>query len=507
MAEYPYSEHGAREAEAQANNGRGGEGSSHARLVDLIAQATLKYSIKDYNAAAELYSEATELQAELNGEMAPENADLLYAYGRCLYHVAVSRSDVLGSKVAGEQRVRHSKKKSRDKATNGEGGAAGAVITQDRVAEESVTQVVEGKAGGREPTDENAVGERPYFRFTGDENFDDSEDNEDGEGSDADAAEVEEEEDDFVNAYEVLDLARILLLRKFEQTQATEGKAKTTADSEEVKQIKERLADTHDLQAEISLEGERFPTAVEDLKAALALKQELFPPDSSLIAEAHYKLSLALEFSSVTQQKGEGSEDGAGKEAHVDEAMREEAAMEMEAAIESCKSRISREEARLTPGSASAAASGEAKVTRESVDDVKDMVVDMEQRVSVSEKLPEALGTDHFPQLVELRQAPVSMNDPTGTGTLDGTNPLSGILGSILGESAAAQKARIEEATKGAHDLTNLVKRKKATSDGRQDIDQAIAANGNGKRKVEFAGEVEEAGAQKKTKTENVVGE
>jgi HAT1-interacting factor 1 len=99
------------------------------------------------------------------------------------------------------------------------------------------------------------------------------------------------------------------------------------------------------------------------------------------------------------------------------------------------------------------------------------------------------------------------MDDPTGTGTLDGTNPLSGILGSILGESAAAQKARIEEATKGAHDLTNLVKRKKATSDGRQDIDQAIAANGNGKRKVEFAGEVEEAGAQKKTKTENVVGE
>jgi len=69
----------------------------------------------------------------------------------------------------------------------------------------------------------------------------------------------------------------------------------------------------------------------------------------------------------------------------------------MEAAIESCKLRISREEARLTPGSASAAASGEAKVTRESVDDVKDMVVDMEQRVSVSEKLPKALGTDRFP--------------------------------------------------------------------------------------------------------------
>jgi len=378
MAGNSYSEHGAPEAEAQADGS--GEGSSHARLVDLIAQATLKYSIKDYNAAAELYSEATELQAELNGEMSPENADLLYAYGRCLYHVAVSRSDVLGAKVAGEQPARHSKK-SRGKATNGEGSAAGAVNAQ-----EIVTQVVEGNTGPREPTDENAAGGRPYFQFTGDENFDDSEDDEDGEVSNADGAEVEEEEDDFVNAYEVLDLARILLLRTLEETQATEGKAKTTTDSEEVKQIKERLADTHDLQAEISLEGERFPTAVEDLKAALALKQELFPQDSSIMAEAHYKLSLALEFSSVTQKNGEGSEDGAGKEAHVDEAMREEAAREMEAAIESCKLRILREEARVAPDAASTAVSGERKVTRESVDDVKEIVADMEQRVSVNEQ-------------------------------------------------------------------------------------------------------------------------
>ena len=73
-----------------------------ARLDDLKAQATLKYAVKDYDAAVELYSQATELQATINGEMAAENADLLYAYGRCLYHVAVANSDVLGSKVAGE---------------------------------------------------------------------------------------------------------------------------------------------------------------------------------------------------------------------------------------------------------------------------------------------------------------------------------------------------------------------------------------------------------------------
>ena len=366
------------------------EDASQTRLVDLIAQATLKYSIKDYNAAAERYSEATELQAELNGEMSTENADLLYAYGRCLYHVAVSRSDVLGSKVAGEQSA-HQPKKSKSKATNGVGSAGGAVNIEDRIAEEVVTQVVEEKDGANELEDKRPGGEQPYFQFTGDENFDDSEDDEDGEGSDAGDAEgkeeEEEEEDDFVNAYEVLDLARILLLRRLEEAQASEGNGKASKESELVKQVKERLADTHDLQAEISLEGERFPTAVEDLRASLALKQELFPTHSSLIAEAHYKLSLALEFSSVTQQKGDGSDDGPGKEAHVDEVMREEAAKEMEAAIKSCKLRISREEARLASGAAYPSVQGEPKVTRESIDDVKDMVADMEQRVSAHQLL------------------------------------------------------------------------------------------------------------------------
>lgn len=113
-----------------------------ALLDDLKAQATLKYSVKDYDAAAELYSQgtylwsllplptcyarckaflispkayiretpltyelstATELQAKINGEMSAQNADLLYAYGRCLYHYALKSSDVLGSKVAGEK--------------------------------------------------------------------------------------------------------------------------------------------------------------------------------------------------------------------------------------------------------------------------------------------------------------------------------------------------------------------------------------------------------------------
>jgi len=101
----------------------------------------------------------------------------------------------------------------------------------------------------------------------------------------------------------------------------------------------------------------------------------------------------------------------------------------------------------------------------------------------------------------------VSINDPTGTGAIDGANSLSGILGSILGESPAAQQARIEEATKGAHDLTNLVKRRKPTSDGRQDVARNTAVNGSGKRKVEFTDDVEEVGTGKKVKVGAAIGD
>lgn len=484
-----------------------GDGST-VRLQDLIAQATLKYSVKNYSAAAELYSQATELQAELNGEMSPQNADLLYQYGRCLYHVAVSNSDVLGAKVAGEKKREERSKNSKSQKQNGGGSANGLAGEKERVAEETVTEIVEEKDGGQESKEESAMDAKPYFQFTGDENWDDSDEEADGaeggEGGEEDADE-EEEDDDFVTAYEVLDLARVLLGKRIEEVHGTEGKGKDAADSEDTKQLKERLADTYDLQAEISLEGERFPTAVVDLQAALKLKKALFPQDSSLIAEGHYKLSLALEFSSVTQQNREGGQAADGKVSHIDEAMREDAAKEMEAAIASCKLRIEHEQARLASDPASNVATGKHKVTRESIDDVKEMVKDMEQRVSylVRRRSRPRRMLNRFLQLVELHRPPVSISDPNGTGAIDGANPLSGILGSILGETQEAQEARLAEASKSANDLTNLVKRKKPAKTGEPINDEGVLTN-NGKRKVDSAEANTESGAGKKAKKDDV---
>lgn len=488
---------------ASVDTGIKTEGDGRTQLRNFTALATFKYSIKDYNAAAELYSQATELQAEINGELSSENADLLYAYGRCLYHVAVKNSDVLGSKVASDTREEghknpRSKKQKKQETMDEEDGQ------ERRIAEEVVTKVVEEKDGPIQPGEEADGGSKPYFQFTGDENFDTS-DEEEEEGAEAEAEDAEgaDEEDDFVNAYEVLDLARVLFLKELEEVEKSSGKGKEKGEPQQVQQLKERLADTYDLQAEISLEGERFQNAVVDLKSALELKKGLFPQESSLVAEAHFKLSLALEFSSVTQQKNEDGEVDSDADAHVDESMREEAALEMGEAIASCRLRIKKEEALLLDPPKANGDSGKPKVTKGDIADVKEMVKEMEQRVSDTIRYKFArlhAHTVYLLQLVELRQPPVSINDPMGVGTIDGSNPLSGILGSILGESPAAQKARLEEASKGANDLTNLIKRRKPVEGEASKASELDGIQSNGKRKVDFKDEVEEASSGKKAK-------
>ncbi len=73
----------------------------------------------------------------------------------------------------------------------------------------------------------------------------------------AEGEEEEEEEDDLAAAFEVLDLARVLYTKKMEEPDAIEGKGKSSEETPMMKHIKERLADTHDLLAEIALENER----------------------------------------------------------------------------------------------------------------------------------------------------------------------------------------------------------------------------------------------------------
>ena len=101
---------------------------------------------------------------------------------------------------------------------------------------------------------------------------------------------------------------------------------------------------------------------------------------------------------------------------------------------------------------------------------------------------------------MELRQPPVFINGSIGTETIDGSNPLGGILESILGESPAAQKVRLEEASKGATDLTSLIKRKKPAQSEASKDSELHGTQRNGKRKADFRDEVQEVGTGKKAR-------
>ena len=118
----------------------------------------------------------------------------------------------------------------------------------------------------------------------------------------------------------------------------------------------------------------RFPLAANDSRASLRYKQDLYPEESEVIAEAHFKLSLALEFASITTDPDEDN----GEPRALDEGMRNEAISELAKAINSTKLKLQNEEVDL----ATIHAPEENEASRKRITEVKELIADMEQRVS-----------------------------------------------------------------------------------------------------------------------------
>ena len=74
----------------------------------------------------------------------------------------------------------------------------------------------------------------------------------------------------------------------------------------------------------------------------------------------------------------------------------------------------------------------------------------------------------------------------------------------MLGESPAAQSARIEEASKGANDLTGLVKKKKPVVKISHTSSEASTIQSNGKRKADSDMQGADPVTGKKARTEGV---
>lgn len=413
------------------------------KLEELSKAASIHYSTKNFSAAAESYANAVEIQAALNGEMAPENAELLFYYGRALYKVAVAKSDVLGNKVAQSDR-KNPKSKKEDK---GEG------LSRSKV----------------EPKEES-VETKPYFQLQGDENWTDSEEEDMDEPA---GEEEEEEEDDFGNAYEVFELSRVLYSRQLEALEendaADKGKGKAEP-SDQSRKLKERIADCHGFLVEISLENERFHDAISDARASLALQEELYPFHHENVTEAHYSLSLALEFASVSKvredQTGRPSEDAPATpqvqddKDGIDWELRKEAAQETDRAVASLEARLHKEESALSSDTLTPAQKKEKQAI---IQDKKSMLDDLKTRYADLQSDPTQQDFDSL--------------DPS---------VMQGLLGGLLGADAATQKAKLAEATKSANDVTGLVKaKKKATAPTASETAGGSSSSSSSKRKLD----------------------
>lgn len=156
--------------------------SKRVTLADLSAKGTALYAHKNYEEAAEIFSRASVLQAELNGETAPENAEILFHYGRSLFKVGQSKSDVLGGSAPAPEK----KKPATNAKANGQSKPAKpteAKTEEEKVTQEGVAIVAADKDGEQskdDAADKKAAENKPLFQFTGDENFDDSDDDEVG---------------------------------------------------------------------------------------------------------------------------------------------------------------------------------------------------------------------------------------------------------------------------------------------------------------------------------------
>jgi hypothetical protein len=161
-------------------------------LADLTARASGLYAQKKFDEAAEVYAQAAEMQAEMNGEMSPENAEILFLYGRSLFKVGQSKSDVLGGKApATEGGKPKQQQKKVSKKANGAPKAEPApeptsstaaedkteTLEAGRVAQEAVKIIADDTEAGQAEKKE-VEAKKPLFQFTGDENFADSDEEE-----------------------------------------------------------------------------------------------------------------------------------------------------------------------------------------------------------------------------------------------------------------------------------------------------------------------------------------
>ncbi|EPZ35901.1 hypothetical protein O9G_003546 [Rozella allomycis CSF55] len=203
-------------------------------------------------------------ETEKYGQLAPECVEVYYEYGMALLKYAIENSALLNEdfkEAAGQDKLIEA--------------VAKVIDFEDERTEENVNQKQEEKGTSE---DNEKVDQEPEI-----EGSKEGEEVQEGE----DEQNIEEPADDFHLAWEVLDVARVIL----EKMEGDENKLK--------------LADVHAALGEISIENgnqfyafliENFKQAEEDFSNAIKLKESIQKDVEREIAELYFKKALALEY-------------------------------------------------------------------------------------------------------------------------------------------------------------------------------------------------------------------
>jgi len=236
--------------------------------------------VRDTPAALDSLAMSCEMISKTFGETSTECADAYFHYGRALLEMSRMESDVLGTALEGIPEEEDEKVEESE------------VITDDQ-KEEIATQV-------REALDENFQTHEEQITLLTDGHTSQMPESDEEEEADeametdvekmsveAEKVEDEDEPSNLQHAWEMLELAKVIYMKKMEAEKETASKA----------EFERKICETFISLGEVSMENENFEQAVEDFTACLTRRIATLPKDSRSIAEIHYQLGVALGFS------------------------------------------------------------------------------------------------------------------------------------------------------------------------------------------------------------------
>jgi len=244
--------------------------------------------VSDVTEAVSTLALACELLAKQFGDTNVECAEAYYFYGKALLELSRLESGVLGNALNGvpdggdnadDSQVEDPEKMTEDERTEVESKVKEALdfnyqtceIELEKAEEEAEDMDEEGDSQDDEEAMEE--GSEPVHEEKKEDPTPVS--TEDGSGDD-------EEPGTLQQAWEMLELAKIIYTREMD------------AVSQDRKiEFEKRLCETYLHLGEVSLESENYDQAIEDMTVCLQKRQASLPADSRSIAETHYQLGVA----------------------------------------------------------------------------------------------------------------------------------------------------------------------------------------------------------------------